>query len=86
MDGLSVMDKIAEIQRDKKGNIIYDKETKDTELVKYTEDIEPIWRVRCCRIFLMLSGLGREFDEEEACNQNRRGNSLYPLLLQISGT
>lgn len=40
MDGLSVMDKIAEIQRDKKGNIIYDKETKDTELVKYTEDIE----------------------------------------------
>lgn len=24
----------------KKGNIIYDKETKDTELVKYTEDIE----------------------------------------------
>ena len=40
MDGLSVMDKTAEIQRDKKGNIVYDKETKDTELVKYTEDIE----------------------------------------------
>ena len=40
MDGLSVMDKTAEIQRDKKGNMIYDKETKDTELVKYTEDIE----------------------------------------------
>ena len=40
MDGLSIMDKSAEIQRDKKGNIIYDKETKDTEIVKYTEDIE----------------------------------------------
>lgn len=40
MDELSVMDKTAEIQRDKKGNIVYDKETKDTELVKYTEDIE----------------------------------------------
>ena len=40
MDGLSVMDRTAEIQRDKKGNIIYDKETMDTELVKYTEDIE----------------------------------------------
>ena len=40
MDGLSLMDKKAEIQKDKKGNIIYDKETKDTELVKYTEDIE----------------------------------------------
>ena len=39
-DGLSVMDKSAEIQRDKKGNIIYDKETKDTELVSYEEDIE----------------------------------------------
>lgn len=38
--GLSVMDKNAEIQRDKKGNIIYDKETKDTEIVKYEEDIE----------------------------------------------
>lgn len=39
-DGLSVMDKDAVIQRDKKGNIIYDKETKDTELVKWDEDIE----------------------------------------------
>lgn len=39
-DGLSEMDKTAEIQRDKKGNIIYDKETKDTEIVKYTEDIQ----------------------------------------------
>lgn len=39
-DGLSIMDKNAEIQRDKKGNIIYDKETKDTELVKWEESIE----------------------------------------------
>lgn len=39
-DGLSVMDKSAEIQRDKKGNIIYDKETKDTEIVKFEESIE----------------------------------------------
>jgi type I restriction enzyme M protein len=39
-DGLSVMDKAAEIQRDKKGNILYDKETKGTELVKYEESIE----------------------------------------------
>lgn len=36
-DGLSVMDKDAEIQKDKKGNILYDKETKDTELVKWEE-------------------------------------------------
>lgn len=39
-DGLSVVDKTAEIQRDKKGNIIYDKETYDKEIVKYTENIE----------------------------------------------
>ena len=39
-DGLSVMDKTAEIQRDKKGNILYDKETKDTEIVRFDEDID----------------------------------------------
>ena len=39
-DGLSVMDKSAEIQRDRKGNILYDKETKDTEIVKWDESIE----------------------------------------------
>lgn len=39
-DGLSIMDKKAEIQRDRKGNIIYDKETKDTELVKLEENID----------------------------------------------
>lgn len=39
-NGLSVMDKTAEIQRDKKGDIIYDKETKDTEIVRFDEDID----------------------------------------------
>lgn len=39
-DGLSVMDKSAEIQRDKKGNIIYDTETKDIEIVRFDEDID----------------------------------------------
>ena len=39
-DGLSVMDKTAEIQKDRKGNIIYDKDTKDTETVPYEEDID----------------------------------------------
>ena len=40
LGGLSVMDKTAEIQRDKKGNIIYDKTTKDSEIVKWGETIE----------------------------------------------
>ena len=39
-NGLSEMDKSAEIQRDKKGNILYDKETKDSEIVKWDEDID----------------------------------------------
>ena len=39
-DGLSVMDKGAKIQRDRKGNVIFDKDTKDTEIVKLEEDIE----------------------------------------------
>ena len=40
VEGLSKMNKNAKIHYDKKGEIIYDKETKDTELVKYEEDIE----------------------------------------------
>lgn len=44
MDGLSVMDKEAEIQREKKGKnkgaVIYDKASKDTEIVKWNETIE----------------------------------------------
>lgn len=39
-DGLSVMDKSAEVQRDRKGNVLYDKETRDTEIVKWGESIE----------------------------------------------
>lgn len=39
-DGLSAMDKLAELQRDKTGNVIYDKTTKDSEIVKYDESIE----------------------------------------------
>lgn len=39
-EGLGKMDKSAEIQRDRKGNIIYDKDTRDIEIVKYTEEID----------------------------------------------
>ncbi len=40
MEGLSVMDKTADIQKDRKGHILYDKDTKDIEIVPYTESIE----------------------------------------------
>lgn len=39
IDGLSAMDKKAEIHKDKKG-IVYDIETKDIEIVKWTEKID----------------------------------------------
>lgn len=39
-DGLSVIDKNAEIQRDKKGNVLYDKTTAETEIVKFEENID----------------------------------------------
>ena len=39
-DGLSCMNKNAEIQKDKKGNVLFDKETKDSELVPISIDIE----------------------------------------------
>lgn len=37
--GLSVMDKTADIQKDKKGNVIYDTDTKDAEIVPWDVDI-----------------------------------------------
>ena len=41
VDALSVMNKQAEIHKDKKGNIIYDtSRTKDTEIVKFTDDVD----------------------------------------------
>lgn len=39
-DSLSVMDKAAEVQLNRKGEIIYDKETKDIERVPFSENID----------------------------------------------
>lgn len=40
MKGLSVIDKTADIQKDKKGNVLYDTDTKDTEIVPWNTDID----------------------------------------------
>ena len=42
VDGLSKTDKNADIQKDKKGNTLFDKSTKDTEIVPYDVAIEDI--------------------------------------------
>lgn len=51
-DGLSVMNKNAMIQREikgkKKGEIIYDKESKDIELVRWDTDIEDYTKKEAC--------------------------------------
>lgn len=39
-DGLSEMDKEAKVQTDKKGNILYDDSTKDSELVPFLKDVD----------------------------------------------
>ena len=39
-DGLSEMDKNAEVQKDKRGKVIYDKDTKDSEIVPFEESID----------------------------------------------
>ena len=39
-DGLSQMDKRATVQKDKKGNVLYDKETKDSEIVPLPVAVE----------------------------------------------
>lgn len=40
MDGLSEMDKLAKIQTKRNGEIEYDKSTKDSEIVKFDEDVD----------------------------------------------
>lgn len=40
VDALSVMNKKAEIHKDRKGNIIWDTKTKDIEIVRYTMDVD----------------------------------------------
>lgn len=40
VEGLSQMDKSAEVQTDKKGNIIYDRDTADSEIVNINTSID----------------------------------------------
>lgn len=93
VDALSVMDKNAEIQREKKGKnkgeIIYDKDTKDTEIVKYDEGIEDYMarevlpHIPDAKWFFEENLAAKKPGSKEACRQDRRGNTVYQVLLQI---
>jgi len=39
-DGLSIMDKSAKVQKDRNGNVVFDKDTKGSEIVKWEESID----------------------------------------------
>lgn len=70
IDGLSEMDKKAEIHKDKKG-IIYDKETKDTEIVKWDESIsdymkrEVLPHVPDAKAFFEAKDINAKFEDDK---------------------
>lgn len=68
LDGLSIMDKNAQIQKDKKGKIIYDKDSKDTEIVNVREDIDDYMR----REVLTHIPDAKAFSEEDLSLKNPR--------------
>ena len=56
-DGLSVEDNSAQIQHKKNGDILYDKNTKDSEIVKLDEDIEDFMAREVFNVFVQLDYL-----------------------------
>lgn len=66
IDGLSEMDKESDIQKDKKGNVIYDKDTKDTEIVNVRENIDDYMK----REVLPHIPDAKSFFEEDATLKN----------------
>ena len=81
-DGLSVMDKNAEIQCDRKGNIIYDKETKDTELVKWEESIEDYMAREVLPLFLKKTSERKSLSSRQAQRFHSHGISISISSLQ----
>lgn len=83
-DGLSVMDKNAEIQRDKHGEILYDKASKDTEFVPYEESIDDYMAREVLPHVAGCKGiLGRKGGCQEACYQDGRRDSVHAVFLQV---
>jgi len=83
VDGLSAMDKKAEIQKDKKG-IIYDKDTKDSEIVKWDEDIdtymqrEVLPHVPDAKAFFDGEDINASFDDDRG-NKNIKIGAEIPF-------
>ena len=83
-DGLSVMDKNAEIQRDKHGAILYDKASKDTEFVPYEESIDDYMAREVLPHVPDAKAFWEEkADAKKACYQDGRRDSLHAVFLQV---
>lgn len=81
MDGLSEMDKKAEIHKDKKG-IIYDKGTKDTEIVRWDEGIsdymkrEVLPHVPDAAAFFEAKDINAKFEDDKGQNTIKIGAEI----------
>lgn len=85
IDGLSEIDDKAEIQKDKKGNVIYDKETKDTEIVKWDESIDD-YMAREVLSYVSDSKAFFEGNDENASFEEDRGQKVIKIGAEIPFT
>lgn len=85
IDGLSEIDDKAEIQKDKKGNVIYDKETKDTEIVKWDESIDD-YMAREVLPYVSDAKAFFEGNDENASFEEDRGQKVVKIGAEIPFT
>lgn len=85
IDGLSEIDDKAEIQKDKKGNVIYDKETKDTEIVKWDECIDD-YMAREVLPYVSDSKAFFEGNDENVTFEEDRGQKVIKIGAEIPFT
>lgn len=69
---MSVIDKTAVVQKDKKGHIIIDPTTKDTEIIRLNQDVKAYMEVE---VFPHIPDAiyCYEFDKKEGCKCNKQG-------------
>lgn len=85
VDGLSKMDKNAQIQKDRKGNVLFDKETKDTELVKWNESIDAYMK-REVLPYIPDASYFFEGDDENASFEDDKGKKNIKIGSEIPFT
>lgn len=85
IDGLSEIDDKAEIQKDKHGEVIFDKETKDTEIVKWDENIND-YMAREVLPYVSDAQAFFEGKDENASFEEDRGQKVIKIGAEIPFT